>query len=277
MAIAGNQERMASTPENARLPAAPDSAPRLSSPASPVAATNSCARHIGRQTAPELACELTRMKTVQGYATMGAICFNSRVPLADNARFYASRGASHRKGEATRFARRPNQHGRNNLEVYPNGFLPQIHRVIGDRSQTAGLKGSPGGWIVGMGASTGNLDAFRALPAGGMNALTPAVGSGFRVEKYAIEAGQFDSCSLGSGGHKPANTDNNETFGAKTLFDISASHEISEQVTLAPGANNLPNTIPDKPCKNMASPQNTCSKNSYGRFPCSRRVTRSSA
>lgn len=208
---------------------------------------------------------------------MGAIFFNSRVPLADNAQFYASGGASHRKGEATGFVRRCNQHDRNNLEVYPNVFLPQIHSVIGDRSLTAGLKGSPGGWIAGMGATTGNLNAFRALPAGGMNVLTPAVGSGFLVEIYAIEAGQFDSCSLDSVEYKPANTDNNETFGAKTLFDISASHEISEQVTLAPGANNLPTTVPDKPCKNMASPQNTCSKDSSGRFPCSRRVTRSSA
>ena len=181
-----------------------------------------------------------QMKTGQGYATMGAVFFNSRVPLAGSAQFYASGGASHRKGEATGFVRRPNQHDRNNLEVYPNGFLPQIHSVIEDRSVTAGLKGSVGGWIADMSATaggnsfqfniensinassvgsasptsfdagtlrfnqtTGNLDAFRALPASGMNALTLAVGSEFRVENYAIEAGQFESYSLGNGGPRP--------------------------------------------------------------------------
>ncbi len=136
--------------------------------------------------------------------------------------------------------RRPNQHDRNNLDVYPNGFLPQIHTVIGDGSLTAGLKGSLGAWIADMSATTGgnsfqfniensinasivgsasptsfdagtlgfrqttgNLDAFRALPAAGMNALTLAVGSEFRVENYSIEAGQFESYSLGNGGSRP--------------------------------------------------------------------------
>ncbi len=40
---------------------------------------------------------------------------------------------------------------------------------------------------------TGNLDAFRGLYSGAVNALTLAVGSDFRVEIYVIEADQFES------------------------------------------------------------------------------------
>ena len=181
-----------------------------------------------------------QMKTGQGAATMGSIFFNSKVPLRNNAHFYASGGTSHRKGAATGFVRRPNQNDRNNLDVYPDGFLPQIHSEIGDYSMTAGLKGAINNWIVDLSGTTGgnsfqfniensinasilgsasptsfdagtlrfnqrtgNLDAFRALPAGGMNSLTLAVGSEFRVENYAIEPGQFESYSLGNGGPIP--------------------------------------------------------------------------
>ena len=181
-----------------------------------------------------------QMKTGQGFATMGAVFFNTKVPLQGGAQFYASGGASHRKGEATGFVRRPNQFDRNNLDVYPDGFLPEIHSEINDRGFTAGLKGNINDWIVDLSAttggnsfqfniensinasivgsasptsfdagtlhftqSTGNLDAFRNLPVTGINALSLAIGSEFRVENYEIEAGQFESYSLGNGGDRP--------------------------------------------------------------------------
>ncbi len=181
-----------------------------------------------------------QMKTGQGFATMGAVFFNSRVPLQGNAEFYASGGASHRKGEATGFVRRPNQNDRNNLTVYPDGFLPQIHSEIDDYGVTTGLKGTINDWIVDLSATTGgnsfqfniensinasivgsasptsfdagtlrfsqttgNLDAYRSIPVTGINALSLALGSEFRVENYEIEAGQFESFSLGNGGDVP--------------------------------------------------------------------------
>ena len=181
-----------------------------------------------------------QMKTGQGFATMGSVFFNSRVPLQGNAEFYASGGASHRKGEATGFVRRPNQNDRNNLAVYPDGFLPQIHSEIGDYGITTGLKGTINDWIVDLSATTGgnsfqfniensinasiigsgsptsfdagtlrfsqttgNLDAYRSIPVTSINALSLAVGSEFRVENYEIEAGQFESFSLGNGGDVP--------------------------------------------------------------------------
>ncbi|MFQ5570613.1 MAG: TonB-dependent receptor domain-containing protein [Rhodothermales bacterium] len=180
------------------------------------------------------------MRTGQGFATTGAVFFNSRVPLRNNAELYAFGDLSHRKGEATGFYRLPNSEARVNLNVYPNGFLPEIHTEIGDRSITAGLKGNLGHWIADVSAThggnsfqfniensinaslgeasptsfdagtlrftqtTGNLDLFRNLPTGGsVNSLTLAVGSEFRVENYEIEAGQFESYSLGNGGDRP--------------------------------------------------------------------------
>ncbi|MCY4171522.1 MAG: TonB-dependent receptor [Bacteroidetes bacterium] len=181
-----------------------------------------------------------QMKTGQSAATMGALFFNSRVPLSTSSHFYANGGVSHRKGEATGFVRRPNQNDRNNLVVYPNGFLPQIHSVIQDHSLTAGVKGTINQWIIDLSATsggnsflfniensinasivgsasprsfdagtlrfnqtTGNLDALRELSAPGIESLILAIGAEFRVENYAIESGQFESYSLGNGGVRP--------------------------------------------------------------------------
>ncbi len=105
-----------------------------------------------------------QMKTGQEHATMGAVFFNTRVLLGNGAYFYAHGGASYRKGEATGYVRRPNQNNRNNLAVYRNGLLPEIHTAIGDRSIMAGLKGSLHGWIVDMSATSGgNAFQFKGL------------------------------------------------------------------------------------------------------------------
>ena len=73
--------------------------------------------------------------------------------------------------------------------------------------------------------------------------------------------------------YKPTNNANDETFGAKVLFDLNVSIEVMPGTTVTVGANNLLNTFPDKHCNGLASPQNTCGNYSDGRFPYSRRVT----
>ena len=73
--------------------------------------------------------------------------------------------------------------------------------------------------------------------------------------------------------YKPTDSANDETFSAKTLLDLSATYNMTQRLELTVGANNALNTFPDKHCNNMASPQNTCSNYSSGRFPYSRRVT----
>ncbi|WP_457654195.1 TonB-dependent receptor [Rhodocaloribacter sp.] len=180
------------------------------------------------------------MKTGQGFANMGSAFFNMAIPLKGNAEFYAFGGVSHRKGAATGFYRLPNSEARVNLNVYPNGFLPEIHTEIGDRSITAGLKGDIHDWLADLSVTTGgnffqfniensinasigeasptsfdagrlnfnqttgNLDLLRSIDTNGaLESLSLALGSEFRLENYRIDAGQFESYSLGNGGDRP--------------------------------------------------------------------------
>lgn len=180
------------------------------------------------------------MKTGQGAARVGAAYFNSVVPLNDNAEFYAFGGFTHRKGMATGFYRLPNSEARVNLNVYPNGFLPEIHTEIDDDAFTAGVRGTRNGWDVDLSLSTGgngfqfnientinasigesspttvdagrlnfrqstiNLDLVRLLDTKGfINSLSLVMGGEFRVENYQIEAGEDGSWQLGNGVDNP--------------------------------------------------------------------------
>ncbi len=180
------------------------------------------------------------MKIGQSKAVVGATFFNTMVPLSENAEFYAFGGFSHRKGRATGFYRLPYQEARVNLNVYPNGFLPEIHTEIVDRALTAGISGTRNGWDIdmsithggnsfqfnienslnaSMGESSptsfdagqlrfsqtvGNLDLVRLIDTGGkLKSLSLVLGSEFRVENYRIIAGEEASWQLGNGGDRP--------------------------------------------------------------------------
>ncbi len=179
------------------------------------------------------------MKTGQGYATVGALFFNSVVPLSDTDEFYTFGGFSYRRGKATGFFRLPNSEARVVYEIYPYGFLPEIHTAIGDRAMTAGLRGTHNGWDIdlsittggnsfqfnientnnaSMGASSptsfdagrlvfnqtsGNLDLVRLLNTNAFKSVTFAMGGEFRVENYQIIAGEEASWQLGNGGDRP--------------------------------------------------------------------------
>ena len=180
------------------------------------------------------------MKIGQAKAIVGSAFFNTMVPLSENAEFYAFGGFSHRKGRATGFYRLPYQEARVNLNVYPNGFLPEIHTEIRDQAFTAGLRGTRSGWDIdfsltyggnsfqfnienslnaSMGESsptsfdagqlrfrqaTGNLDLVRLINTGGrLKSLSLVLGSEFRVENYQIVAGEEASWQLGNGGDRP--------------------------------------------------------------------------
>lgn len=180
------------------------------------------------------------MKTGQSEAIVGAAFFNTVVPLSENAEFYAFGGLSHRNGIATGFYRLPRQEERVVFEIYPNGFLPEIHTEIEDDAFTAGISGTRNGWDVdfsvthggnafqfnientnnaSMGASsptsfdagrlkfrqtTGNIDVVRFLDTkGALKSLSLVFGGEFRVENYRIEAGEEASYQLGNGGTRP--------------------------------------------------------------------------
>lgn len=180
------------------------------------------------------------MKTGQSEAVFGAGFFNGAYNITDNAQFYFFGGFSHRDGAGTGFYRRPIQEERVVFELFPNGFLPEIHSQIDDISFTGGLRGNHLGWDIDFsitrghnafkfnientnnasmgtaspisfdagtlqfGETVGNLDLVRPIDTkGALKSLSLTLGAEFRVENYQIDAGQFESYSLGNGGDRP--------------------------------------------------------------------------
>jgi iron complex outermembrane receptor protein len=64
---------------------------------------------------------------------------------------------------------------------------------------------------------------------------------------------------------KPDNSDNDEVFGAKVLFDAEAGYQLTKNVMLLIGGTNLLNTFPDK--------QEKAANTSFGRFVYTRSVS----
>lgn len=180
------------------------------------------------------------MKTGQSDAVFGMAFYNTAVPLSGGFEFYSFGGLSHRKGEATGFFRLPNSEARVVPEIYPNGFLPQIHTEVQDLSFASGLRGNLNGWDfdfsisygmnsflfnientnnasigtaspvsfdagkLGFGNTLGNLDIVKLIDTKGkLKSLSFVFGGEFRVENYFIEAGEVASWQLGNGGSEP--------------------------------------------------------------------------
>lgn len=177
------------------------------------------------------------IKTGMGEATVGNTFYNAAFPLGGNAEFYSFGGFAHRKGFATGFYRLPNSERQVVLQIYPNGFLPEIHTEVVDAAFTGGVRGSHAGWDLdfsltrgsnsfqyniensnnaSMGTaspttfdagrlsfrqSVGNLDAVRLIDTkGALRSLSLVLGAEFRIENYLIEAGEEASWQLGTGG-----------------------------------------------------------------------------
>jgi iron complex outermembrane receptor protein len=159
------------------------------------------------------------MKTGQGEAVVGMVFFNGAVPVGNDAELYAFGGISRRDGMATGFFRRANENAKTDLSLYPNGFLPEIHTGINDKSISMGLRGNYSAWDVdlsfthggnsllynientmnaSLGAASpvsfdagtliftqnvGNLDAVRPINTNGaFSSLSLVAGAEFRTE-----------------------------------------------------------------------------------------------
>jgi len=180
------------------------------------------------------------MKTGQSKGVYGIAFYNTAIPLGEDFELYSFGGLSHRKGKATGFFRLPNSEARVVPELYPNGFLPQIHSEIRDISFASGLRGNIDGWDfdfsvnygsnsflfnientnnASMGASSptsfdagnlgfsqtvGNLDIVKLIDTkGSLKSLSLVLGGEFRVQNYIITAGEEASWQLGNGGSRP--------------------------------------------------------------------------
>jgi iron complex outermembrane receptor protein len=153
---------------------------------------------------------------------------NLTLPLSDVLTAYAFGGYTYRESESYGFFRTPRD-ARNNVAVYPNGFLPQIFARLGDISAGGGVKGDLDGWNYDLSAVYGsnsfefnvrnswnaslgpssprqfycgtlyysqtsfNLDVSKSFDIGLAKSLNIAFGSEVRLENYRIQQG--DSAS----------------------------------------------------------------------------------
>ncbi|MFC5048115.1 TonB-dependent receptor domain-containing protein [Aquimarina hainanensis] len=156
----------------------------------------------------------------------GKFFANMEIPVGENATVYSFGGISYRQGLAAGFYRRPAQaDGRANTPAFPNGFLPNIGTDIIDKSLATGIKGKINDWnidfsntygintfdITVSNSSNGTLGVAtpRTFDAGALkfmqnttnldtnkfhedifSGLNIAMGAEFKVENYAISAGE---------------------------------------------------------------------------------------
>jgi iron complex outermembrane receptor protein len=167
------------------------------------------------------------MRVGQSKLRSGKFFFNGEVPVSENGVIYAFGGMSIRNGEAAGFYRLPSQQ-RAFTPVYIDGFLPEIHSTILDKSFSAGIKSMIGEWNVDFSntwgknsfdyniQNTSNATMQYSTPvefnAGGfaftqnttnfdmsrfyedtLSGLNLAFGAEYRVERYELIAGELGS------------------------------------------------------------------------------------
>jgi len=178
------------------------------------------------------------MKIGQSQANDGLVFENTRIPLGSDIEGYSTGGVSYRQGKATGFYRLPNALGQQsgNGNLFPNGFLPQIHTTILDWSASAGVRSDRdkegfhwdasvnhgGNWFnfdiensvnaslmdsdqtkfdaggFSFSQTAANLDLVMPLDVGGAFKKFALNGGGeYRLENYRIHAGEPASYEFG--------------------------------------------------------------------------------
>ncbi|HEX8112060.1 MAG TPA: TonB-dependent receptor, partial [Kofleriaceae bacterium] len=168
-------------------------------------------------------------------ARVGTGFLNAGYKLDSTFELYAQGGYTYRKGYASGFYRLPNADfdDRNDLRIYPDGFLPQIDPVLNAWTATAGVRGKSGPWQgdasltyggdsfhflidhslnaslglasptrfdagkLGLTQTSLNFDGVRRIDQGALHALSLVAGAELRRESYYIRAGQPESYELG--------------------------------------------------------------------------------
>lgn len=95
------------------------------------------------------------MRVGQSAIDNAGLFINMSLPVGENAEFYSFGGLTYRSGEAAGFYRLPNQ-SRTVTDIYPNGFLPEIHSNINDKSIALGIRGSIDDWNIDFSNSFGS-------------------------------------------------------------------------------------------------------------------------
>lgn len=192
------------------------------------------------------------------YDNLG-LFINSGFDFDNESQLYAFGGISQRETKSGAFYRRALD-SRNILEIYPDGFLPQINPDISDSSLVLGYKFNLGEWNVdssvgygsnefeyrvvnSLNASIGpssqsefnagtlstsetnlNLDASRYFDFANDSEILLATGIAWRENGYQIEAGEansyFGSGSQGFGGFTPESEVNEDRSNAGVYVEV---------------------------------------------------------
>ena len=192
-----------------------------------------------------------------------ATYFNSSFNTGENTEVYMFGGYNYRFTDAFAFSRDANEE-RNVLDIYPNGFDPQIQSIITDKSLSIGMKTLIRGWKVdfnntfginnfhyyvdhtlnssllaksptrfdaggfSLAQNTTVLDISRLFP-GVAKGLNVAFGVEHRIETYQIIAGE--EASYKTYGHQVFSVDGDTIFrpgGSQGFPGFQPSNEVKE-------------------------------------------------
>lgn len=153
-----------------------------------------------------------------------SLFLNGAIPLSDNAELYLSGGRNYREGRSKGFYRFPKDENSVVLEIFSNGFSPEILTDIQDDAVSAGIRGVKNEWNIDFSHTVGanrldytvnnsnnaslgvasprtfyaggfvyeqnttNLDLFRYY--NWLRGINLAFGAELRVENYQIIAGE---------------------------------------------------------------------------------------
>ena len=192
-----------------------------------------------------------------------ATYFNSSFSTGENTEIYMFGGYNYRFTDAFAFSRDANEN-RNVLDIYPNGFDPQIQSIITDKSLSVGMKTLIRGWKIdfnntfgannfhytvdntlnssllaksptrfdaggfSLAQNTTVLDISRLFP-GVAEGLNVAFGAEHRIETYQIVAGE--EASYKTYGHQVFSIDGDTIFrpgGSQGFPGFQPANELKE-------------------------------------------------
>jgi iron complex outermembrane receptor protein len=135
------------------------------------------------------------------------------MPISDRLEFYGLITVGSLRTDTAADFRRPVD-VRNVLEIYPNGFLPEIRSDIDDRAFVVGLTGEHFGWSWDMALNTGENEidwAAEDTLNASMGALSPT--------KFSTGNNEYHLRTFGIEAHRPFGENFHVTIGAEMLAE----------------------------------------------------------
>lgn len=190
-----------------------------------------------------------------------ALSFNGKFNISDKTELYFHGGRNYREGKGKGFFRFPKDEDRVVLDLYPNGFSPEILTDIQDNAITLGVSGEKNGWTIDFSHSIGTnsvdytvnnsnnaslgIASPRTFYSGGfeykqnttnfnaskafdfLNGINIAFGGEIRVENYLINAGEEASYINGGATYIDANGVEQQNIpGAQVFPGIRPENEL---------------------------------------------------